>query len=190
MSEKLVILKKPAAMVNKERKRKTLDKLWPQIVTHVSANPQLTDDDLFNMYAASCNETDKVRFIRRCKVRGLKELRVSLREVRNRNTSIEVTKKQVVSIDERRKKGGIRFITKMDRLVRSAVDSLDTESQAVKVGDANLGEHISNMKNLVKVGKDVYNIDADNGQNTAKLNVAVLMNFDPSQNMSGEVTDI
>lgn len=190
MSNKLVIFKKPGPIIKKERESQTLDRIWPKIVDHVSANPQLTDDDLFIMYGSSCNESDKNRFIQRCKLRGLKQLRSSLKERRDRNTSVEVTKKRILSIEERRKKGGVKFITKMDRLVRSATISLESESEQVAIGKAHLGDHINNMKNLVKVGKDVYNIDADGGHDSAKMNIAILMGFDPMANQQEDVIDI
>ena len=142
------------------------------------------------MYGSSCNEGDKDSFIRKCKVRGLKALRTSLKESRDRNTSNEITKKRILSIEERRKKGGVKFITKMDRLVRKATTSLESESEQVAIGKAHLGDHINNMKNLVKVGKDVYNIDADGGHDAAKMNIAILMGFDPMANQKDDAIDI
>jgi hypothetical protein len=186
MSNKLVVFKKPGPLVKKERESNTLDRIWPKIVDHVSANPQLTDDDLFVMYGSSCNEPDKARFIQRCKLRGLKQLRGTLKETRDRNASAEITKKRILSIEERRKKGGVKFITRMDRLVRKATTALADESEQVAIGKAHLGDHINNMKNLVKVGKDVYNIDADGGHDAAKMNIAILMGFDPMANQQDD----
>lgn len=190
MSDKLVIIKKPASLVKKERKKRTLDSVWPKIVDHVSANPNLTNDDLFDIYGASCNECDRARFIRRCKLRGLKDLRVSLKEKRDRKASAQLTEQRVLSIEERRKKGGVKFITRMDRVVRKASTSLEEESEQVAIGKAHLGDHIVNIKNLVKVGKEVYNIDADGGGDSAKMNIAILMGFNPLDNQKEEVIDI
>ena len=192
MSDKLVVIKKPAILEKKARSKRTLDTLWPKIVDHVSNNPAISNDDLFLMYAGSCGETDKVRFIRRLKLRGLKDLRSSLKDKRDRNSSRQLTERTVMDIEQRRKKGGVRLITKMDRVVRRASTSLDKQSIEVLEGgeDApHLGDHIINIKNLVKVGKELYNIDAEGNENRAKMNVAVLMSFNPLEHQS-EVIDI
>lgn len=188
--EKIVIFKKPAHLEAMQRKQKTIDAIWPKIVDHVSASPGLSDDDLFMIYGDACNIDDKKKFITRCNFRGLSTLRETIRNKKTFKKSAQLTEKRILSIEEKRKKNGNQFLSRMDRVVKAATTSLEEESLEVAKGKAHLGEHIGNMRNLVKVGKDVYNFDATSGEDTAKMNIAILMGFDPMANQQPDVIEV
>ena len=192
----MIKIKKPAALIKKQKEKKSLDTIWPEVMQWVLDHPKVTNEALYNMFADRAGEDCEVKsFIHKCNLRGLKQLKMTGKKKPIKAMATrQLTEETVLSFEQARRRKGMVHLEKMDMLVTKAHSVINKESKIVAKGGKeapSLSEHLDNMNKIHKIGASVYKIDADSGENNAKVNIAILTNFNPSEaQIEAKVIDV
>jgi len=191
MKNKIVLIKKPASLIKEQSKAKSMENIWTDLITWVMDNPESSDDQLFNLFGPRSGVATQKSFIHRCKLRGLSELRLTClgKKQQPLKDAIQLTEKAIQDFTEARRKKGIVHLGKMDAAMQPVYKALEKQEKKINT-KRGLSQHLSNLSTAHKLGKDVYDIDSGSGAEKTKVNLAIMMNFDPSQAQQGKVIDI
>lgn len=194
------MIKKPASMILAHNKQKSIDRIWPEIMDFVLNNPLATNESLYNLFGPRSGSGELKKFIHRCQLRGLKELRLTakgkLNEISEIQESIQLTENGIAEFHKQRKSKGIVHLSKMDALIDNAHKVVAKESIQVMDGGEDapgIGVHLAHMHSLHRIAKDALNIDGEAGSGGVKLNLAIITNFDPAaayKQAQGPVIDV
>lgn len=179
-------MKKPKPLIKEQLEKKSMDTHWPDILNFVEKNPDCTNETLFNMFNERTGDLSPIVFQRKCNNRGLKEFRKEIQGKKGGRfkESKKVTEKVIESFKQDRLNRGVLHLSKMDIMMNRAHNVLDKESIAVlnnTKDNVGIGIHLSHLNQAHRLAKDVYKIDADDRHDSSKVNLAIIMQFDPAK---------
>jgi hypothetical protein len=182
-----VVIKKPEALVKKDKEKDNIDSLWPEVCSFVIENPKCTDTELYRLFGERSNYTSLTKFKDALHNRKLYMIRSSVNKGRGvkRADSLQLTEEYVQTFEKERRRKGMVHLGKMDSIVNGVQTMLEKESKKLSdMEDAGplLSYHVDNAAKVHKLAKDVYRIDAESDANASKQNIAILMQFDPGAN--------
>jgi hypothetical protein len=184
--KKLIVVKKPASIVKKQAMKKSLDLVWPDILTYVQQHPKTTNEHLFNLFGERAGETSLQCFGRKCNLRGLRELKRTCqgKSAIGFKESQEITRKTIDNFKKDRLDKGVLHLTKMDVMMNNVHKVLEKESNSVvneEKDNVGIGLHLAHLNQAHRLAKDVYRIDAAENGSDSKTNLAIILNFDPGK---------
>jgi hypothetical protein len=197
MSSKPLIFRLPKSNIAPKPK-KTIDDIWPSIVNHVFSFPKTTDGELYKKYGHLCKNDGRANFSEMLFHRKITDIRKAAKKKLNaqltdkpakRSDSLELNETMIAAFEKKRKRQGIIHLSAMDAIVQNAHVAIKKESEKVLEGEASLGLHLSNASTLHKLGSSVYGLDNMSQENQAKIQLAIITNFNPSDNKE-EAVDI
>jgi hypothetical protein len=196
-NNRIVIFKEPNSIKAKRNKKKCVDRVWPEIVTWYGQHPDSKIRDLYHLFGERCGSSDLKNFKNSIMRRGFKKLQEAVQLAKKKVTvkeSIQLTEEFIQTFQAGRKRKGIVHLGHMDAIVGNATEVLKHESEKIKtnkLGGSVLNLHLDNAKKLHSIGREVYGIGEGADGNLAKINIAILTNFDPSKHTNQqEVIDV
>lgn len=181
---KVVVFKKPKSIIAKQTK--TIDDLWPSIITYVMDNPHESNTSVYHKFGQTLNLafTTFCRYINERDIEAIRKAAGRKVKKPSKDKSIQLTENIAKSFAERRRQQGIIHLDKMDHILQRATKVMTNESKSIaamdpKLASIHIESHLDKSAKLHKLAKDVYAIDAESSEDKAKANMAILISYVP-----------
>lgn len=189
--------------------RKTLDQIWNLIVAFVMDYPEeSSDQQLWERfrpllkqefsYATFKNglgvrKIGSLRMVQKGRKKEGKRVDEQGEALGSVKKSIEMTEAVTESFQKKRQKRAIMHLDRMDVIVGRATNILEEESKElaanIEKGKVFLESHLDKATKLHKLAGSVYNIDKESNEDLAKMQLAILTNFDPHAHLSSHLPE-
>lgn len=202
---RLVLIKRPASFVKKDKELVTIETRWPSILAWAIDYPESKISDLYHRFGTDLDMSFK-QFLSACEGRGLRKLMAlasgkkgkKLNKI-TKTDSIQATESAIETFKANRKSEGFIHLGRMAKIVGVATKVIENESKGLsKMLDDNKGAlaarmldgHLDRTSKVDKLARSTFAIDSESNEDKAKANIAILMNFNPTPKQSNNDTVI